>query len=74
MLKALIYGICAGVVFGTIGKVASWFALEWAFARFPQDTVITCTSYAFGIVFAILMAAMAYEHFYPKDDDEDDDE
>lgn len=72
MFKALAYGICAGAIFGTFGKVASWLILEWAFTRFPQDTVITWTSYAFGIVLAVSMAGMAYEHFFPKDDDDDE--
>jgi len=69
MIKAIIGAICFAVAFGTIAKFASWFALEWALARYPQEDVISWATLAFGVLVAVFMAGRGYDYFSPDDDE-----
>ena len=74
MLKATLCSIFIGAAVGVAIKFASSFALEWAISKFPQDQVISWTSYAIAVIICISVAGKAYDVFTSKEEEDNDDD
>lgn len=74
MIKDILYAVSLAVIAGAITKFVSWFAIQWAMGRFPQEQVISWISLAISFLVTIFVFSKAFDAFTAKDDEDDEDE